>query len=921
MSNSEDLSQRMKEDWDRRVKHDYRLWMSDGIKDDQAMWESGVRDFEIISKDIPHGPDKSVLEIGCGVGRLLFAATKYFGKIIGVDVSEEAIKKAKDFLNQIPSIQPVLGNGVDINFVPSSSIDFVFSFASITSMPTEVIARYLCETRRVLKDGSFARFQVYVGDEQNVSKDDTLHVRCFQEEKLRQACILAGFSVTSLEELILPFQVSFKELGLTACMLTLKADGMQSVDFRTIEKTLSTSEQATDIHISPVEFWMSYNHAKAMVSEGDFERAEKALLYASDIAKATSFDVADTLSALIKEIEKEKFDPKKNAPAQSAPTTADFYKENLSLLPVSLRDRIEKLSHSTLTSITITEEGPALYYKGQPLDHPTKPKTAAIAWAKRALTEPKIANAKDLVVFGFGSGFHIDEILKSTQKEITVFEPSLESFSEAIKIQSLPFLKNVKLYVEEDLPRETLSESELLVRPQTQSLFPEEVKKLKSLFYSRRGLSLLKPSIAVLSPVQGGSLPITTYTTRSLLSLSQKAREIDMSGFASGYHAVENIIFDKTRRTIAQGQYVQMLSHAALESINEKPIDILFCMAQAPVSIELLSECRKRGIITVLWFVEDYLRFTYWQSLAPYFDYIFTIQRGECIEAIKKAGAGNVHYMPLACDPVIHAPVELSIQEKEFFGSKVSFVGAGYHNRQQLFASLSDLPFKIWGTEWPTCRPFDKLVQAEGKRITPEDYVKIFNASEINLNLHSSTERDGVDPNGDFVNPRTFELASAGAFQLVDKRTHLPELFTDGEDIVTFTSREDLREKIDYYLRHPEEREKITKKAQARVYREHTYAHRMQEMLSIIYGDKFDHIKSRYDGSPWRRLLDRAKPHKELTERCEKAFTRGEEPVLDGLISDIVTGNGQLSDTEQKLLFLYHIRKQMIRMRAEESGG
>lgn len=31
-------------------------------------------------------------------------------------------------------------------------------------------------------------------------------------------------------------------------------------------------------------------------------------------------------------------------------------------------------------------------------------------------------------------------------------------------------------------------------------------------------------------------------------------------------------------------------------------------------------------------------------------------------------------------------------------------------------------------------------------------------------------ERDGVEPYGDFVNPRTFESAACGAFQLVDSR-------------------------------------------------------------------------------------------------------------------------------------------------------
>ena len=147
----------------------------------------------------------------------------------------------------------------------------------------------------------------------------------------------------------------------------------------------------------------------------------------------------------------------------------------------------------------------------------------------------------------------------------------------------------------------------------------------------------------------------------------------------------------------------------------------------------------------MLWFVEDYQRFKTWEVLAPYYDYIFTIQRGACLEAIRAAGCPEVHYLPTAFDPFVHGPLELSPEEQARWGSEISFVGAGYHNRQQMFASLANLPFKIWGTEWPECRPFDRLVQEKGRRLAPEEYIKIFNGTKINLNLHSSTERDGVE--------------------------------------------------------------------------------------------------------------------------------------------------------------------------------
>jgi hypothetical protein len=67
-------------------------------------------------------------------------------------------------------------------------------------------------------------------------------------------------------------------------------------------------------------------------------------------------------------------------------------------------------------------------------------------------------------------------------------------------------------------------------------------------------------------------------------------------------------------------------------------------------------------------------------------------------------------------------------------------------------------------------------------------------------------------------------------------------------------------------------------------------------------------------------MIRRADGDTELKERCERACARGEEPALDGLIADIVTGQGKLTEVEQKLLFLHHIRSQVLRMKREEAG-
>ncbi len=532
-----------------------------------------------------------------------------------------------------------------------------------------------------------------------------------------------------------------------------------------------------------------------------------------------------------------------------------------------------------------------------------------------------------LVVVGIGGGYHLESIAQRYDSSLIACEPNIEAFNSALRARDLTALFNRvnQLFIGDKLGDFTalsdLDSAELIVRPQVATLYPDYCNEVRRKLYAKRGLNQLNPALAVLGPLQGGTLPICGYTQRALLANGQRSRALDMGGFNQTFSLIPNFTKDKYRTIGLQNKYLEYLSQVVLDHHEEKPFDILVCMAQAPISFRALEELRKRGVITVLWFVEDYLRFTYWREAAQYYDFVFTIQRGECIKAIQAAGAREVHYLPTAADPEIHRPIQLSGEEIRRWGSPLSFVGAGYHNRQQMFAALANMPFKIWGTEWPGCRPFDKLVQEEGRRLSPDEYIKIFNATQVNLNLHSSTERDGVDPYGDFINPRVFELAACGAFQLCDERSLLAEVFTPGEEIITFNNLSDLKDKISYYLEHPEARRVIAERARARVLCEHTYAHRMQQMLEIIFQSRYEQLEFKERNRPWAKMLKRSEIDPELQARCQLAFKRGEEPILDGLVADVTTGTGKLSPTEQKLMFLFHVRKQMVFMQREKGDA
>ncbi len=56
--------------------------------------------------------------------------------------------------------------------------------------------------------------------------------------------------------------------------------------------------------------------------------------------------------------------------------------------------------------------------------------------------------------------------------------------------------------------------------------------------------------------------------------------------------------------------------------------------------------------------------------------------------------------------------------------------------------------------------------------------------------------------------PRVFEIAACKGFQIIDYSKDLSLVF-DENRIAAFKNYQELKEKIDFYLAHPEERQKI----------------------------------------------------------------------------------------------------------------
>jgi spore maturation protein CgeB len=101
--------------------------------------------------------------------------------------------------------------------------------------------------------------------------------------------------------------------------------------------------------------------------------------------------------------------------------------------------------------------------------------------------------------------------------------------------------------------------------------------------------------------------------------------------------------------------------------------------------------------------------------------------------------------------------------------------------------------------------------------------LRVLSGATISLNVHGNFMRYGG-------NMRLFEAAGIGVFQISDNRPGIHEWFTVGEHLAVFDTVDDLREKVRYYLAHPDERLAIAAAARDHALKHHTYDQRLIQL-------------------------------------------------------------------------------------------
>jgi glycosyltransferase involved in cell wall biosynthesis len=209
----------------------------------------------------------------------------------------------------------------------------------------------------------------------------------------------------------------------------------------------------------------------------------------------------------------------------------------------------------------------------------------------------------------------------------------------------------------------------------------------------------------------------------------------------------------------------------------------------------------------------------------PYYD-VYFIWGKFLIDKLYRAGANKVEYLPFFYDPEVHYPVEVKDEnERKYYGSDVAFIGTYDEEREWWLNHLKDYDLKIWGNDWWKANK-DLQKKWMKKPAYGEEFRKICNSTKIVLNI---IRKQNIPSH----NMRTFEAPACKAFVLSTRTDEVKEFFEEDKEVACFSTPEELKEKIDFYLKNDDLRKQIAENGYQKV-KIHTPIERVKKILEVI---------------------------------------------------------------------------------------
>lgn len=193
-------------------------------------------------------------------------------------------------------------------------------------------------------------------------------------------------------------------------------------------------------------------------------------------------------------------------------------------------------------------------------------------------------------------------------------------------------------------------------------------------------------------------------------------------------------------------------------------------------------------------------------AAVPEYD-LMLAYRHHNLDDFRRIGAREVGLLRSWFIPERNYPVQLTMEERSRFGCDVVF--AGHYEDDGRLQDLeavvqAGFHFRLFGPEWEraVASSPDLCRCAPVEPVRGEDYNRALCGAKIALCFLSTLNRDTYTR-------RCFEIPATGTFMLAQYSDDLASLYQEGEEAEFFRSREELLEKLRYYLHDEEARQRV----------------------------------------------------------------------------------------------------------------
>jgi spore maturation protein CgeB len=256
----------------------------------------------------------------------------------------------------------------------------------------------------------------------------------------------------------------------------------------------------------------------------------------------------------------------------------------------------------------------------------------------------------------------------------------------------------------------------------------------------------------------------------------------------------------------------------------------------ACVEAGAIDRIRALGITTVNWYCNASYQLHLVSRIAPHYDYCLVPEKNRLAD-YRALGA-----RPIYCQEAANADVYTPRQVPQDLD--VTFVGGCYGERPGLVRWLraGGVDVRVFGPRWeyhvaPRSRnPLRRWrrsskglpASAVGGVLSDTALVETYSRSKINLGFSTCGDTHANAAPVTQIRLRDFEVPMSGGFYLTGHLPDLEEFFEVGREIETYRSREELLDKIRFYLAHDAARDRVRRAGRERCLRDHTWRRRFE---------------------------------------------------------------------------------------------